>query len=61
MSGLQPGLNPHLKKIRALEPLEQHEVSKPIRVRTDKATFERVKALSPKQVGEALKRGLEPE
>ncbi len=59
MSGLQPGLNPRLKEARALERLEHDEVSEPVRVRTSKETMARVKALSPKQIGEALLRGLE--
>ena len=42
-----------------VEALEQHEVSKPVRIRVDKETMARVKALTPKEVGEAVKRGLE--
>ncbi len=59
MYGLQPGLNSRLKEARALEPLEQHEVSEPVRVRTSKETMRRIKALSPKEIGEALEQGLE--
>lgn len=58
--GLEPGLNTHLMKARDLEPLAANEESKPIRVRGSKALFEKLNGLKPKEIGEALERGLEP-
>lgn len=58
--GLEPGLNTHLMKARNLEPLGKDEESRAVRVRGSKTLFGRLQKMSPKEIGEALERGLEP-
>lgn len=51
--GLRP--NPHTLGV---EPLEEGEVSKPVRVRGSRALHQKLAAMSAREIGEVLERAL---